>query len=97
VLRETAGRILGEPRSHPTQPARAGLGNAVPLRDLLSHSGAGKRSSAFQRATREIGPLQEADRDPNRSGGDVPSRRGLSPAISGKAGTGDLPYQVSGW
>ena len=40
------------------------------------------------------GPLQEADRDPDRAGGEVPSRRGLSPAISGKARPGHLPHQV---
>ena len=80
----------------PTQLNRQGPGLriAIPFRDLLSHSGAGKRSQAVERATGEVGPLQEADRDPDRAGGHIQSRRGLPPAVSGKARTGDLPHQV---
>ena len=43
--------------------------------------------------TGEVGPLQEADRDSDRAGGNFPSRRGLPPAVSGKARPGHLPHQ----
>ena len=51
---------------------------------------------AFKGTAGEIRPLQETDRYPDRSRGDIQCRRGLSPAVSGKTRTGDLPHQVSG-
>ncbi len=50
LLREIAAGVLGKPRSHPAQPPGPGLGIAVPLRHLLSHSGAGKRSQGCQKS-----------------------------------------------
>ena len=51
------------------------------------------QAEASKAGTGKIPPLRQADRDPNRSRSDVLSRRGLSPAISGKTRPGQLPHK----
>ena len=95
-LRQAIKRFLGEPRPHPSRPPRPGLGIAIPHRDFLSFARTGSGSQSLERKTGKIRPLQKADRHPNRPRGDVLSRRGLSPAVSGKTRPGDVSYQVAG-
>ena len=93
LLRQAARGLLGEPRSHAAEPARAGLGHAVSLGDLLSHSGTGSCSQSFEGATGEVPALQQAHCHANCSCSDFLRGRGLPPAVSGKEGLGVLPHQ----
>ena len=48
------------------------------------------RSRSIARSVRRERNVSSADRYPNRAGGDVPSGRRISPALSGKEWTGEL-------
>src|SRR5215469_10614199 len=84
------------PRSHPGQPARSGLGHAIPHGDFLPLARAAGGSRSVQTVPGEVAPLLEADCHRHRPCRHLLPGGRLSPAISGEARLGQLSHQILG-
>ncbi len=92
-LRRPAQSFLGESRPHAAQPPGSRLGIAIPLRHLLPFPEQAKQAQASKEALEKAPPLLQAHRYFDRPGRNLLRRRRLPPAISRKAGPGQLLHQ----
>src|SRR5262249_45769886 len=76
------------------EPARARLGNAVSVRDLLPLTRAAADRAGHEAGSGFIWEVQEAGGDRGRARAGVLQGGGLPPAVSGEARPGKLPRQL---
>ena len=91
-LRHAAGCVLRAARSDAGEPAGAGLGLAVPQRDLYAVGRADAAGEGEDRRAECGGRVSQADCDQGGTGDHVLEGGRVPPALSGEARDGALPY-----